>query len=189
MATSSGHPCPLRRLCWVSWGQGGSGKRWVGGGCWQVLEGGGLCIPVWQAQGSTKPPGRGLLVIQGDRTPRTGTQALPEAQVSPIQTSKLQRPQTCKTQRCPRGHWMGRSGQCWKGWCACCIKPRSYIWMLRAMCGHWRPCWPEVHVPLPYLCRTAGLTGGLRVPSLQGETPPSPEFCLMITGKFLKLLL
>ena len=44
-------------------------------------------------------------------------------------------------------------------------------------------------MPLPYLCRTEGLTGGLRVPSLQGETPPSPEFCLMITGKFLKLLL
>ena len=93
----------------MSWGQGGSGRRWVGGGCWQVLEGGGLCIPVWQAQGSTKPPGHGLLVIQGDRTPRTGTQALLEAQVSPIHTSKLQRPQTCKTQRCPRDHWMGRS--------------------------------------------------------------------------------
>ena len=43
------------------------------------------------------------------------------------------------------------------------------------MCGHWRPCWPEVHVPLPYLCRTAGLTGGLRVPSLQGENPPIPR--------------
>ena len=45
-------------------------------------------------------------------------------------------------------------------------------------------------MPLPYLCRTAGLTGGLRVPSFQGETPPpSPEFCLMITGKLLQLLL
>lgn len=93
----------------MSWGQGGSERRWVGGGCWQVLEGGRLCLPVWQAQGSTKPPGHGFLVIQGDRTPRIGTQALPEAQVSPIQTSKLQHLQACRTQRCPRGRWMSRS--------------------------------------------------------------------------------
>lgn len=41
--------------------------------------------------------------------PRIGTQALPEAQVLPIQTSKLQHPQACRTQRCPRGRWMSRS--------------------------------------------------------------------------------
>lgn len=82
----------------MSWGQGGSGRRWVGGGgCWQVLEGGGLCTPVWQAHGSAKPPGRGFLVIQGDWTPRTVIQSCQKLRCPPSRPRSFSAPR-------PAGH-------------------------------------------------------------------------------------
>lgn len=58
-----------------------------------------------------------------------------------------------------------------KGWCVCCIRPMSYIWMQRAMCGQWQPCWTEVHMPLP---ASAGLRASLgNCESLLGKERPS----------------